>query len=223
MKIAVVIPSYNEGQKLQSVLENLQSSNYDIIVVDDGSNDNTSQLLEKHSIYHTKHNANLGQGAALKTGTNIARKMGVDIVIHFDADGQHRLEDLKKIIKQFELNTELEVVLGSRFLDNKTQFTKLKKVILRIAKIFTKSFLQLEFSDPQSGLRGIKISALDKLDWQSDDFRHCTEILNLIKINKLNFQEIPIIVNYDKYSQTKKSIMPQIMMGWKLLITKFFN
>ena len=220
--IAIIIPAYNEAKRIGQVISDLKTLNHDIIVVDDGSSDNTLEMIKQHADCYTQHCVNLGQGAALKTGTELAYNSGYEYIIHSDADGQFRLEDIKNLIETLE-NSDHEIVIGSRFMDSVSSSMPLrKKAILNIAKIFSKLFLKLKFSDPQCGLRGFKREAYKKIPWNSSDFQHCTEILGLIAKNKLNYKEIPIVVQYDDYSRNK-TVKPKISMGWKILMSKLFN
>ena len=221
-KVAIIIPAFNEARRIGQVLQDLQPLNCDLIVVDDASNDGTYAVAQKFANYHTRHAVNLGQGAALKTGTDLAQKLNYDIVVHSDADGQFRVEDIKAIIDKIT-STDVDVVLGSRFMNVKSESMPIKKrIILWIAKVFSKLFLKLKFSDPQIGLRAFKTKVYHKLDWQKNDFQHCSEILGLISKNDLSFDEIPVIVNYDEYTTSKK-VKPKMSMGWKLIINKFFD
>lgn len=221
MRTCIVIPAYNEAQRIGEVLDALIMEGLDLVVVDDGSTDDTAEVARSRPVHFLQHAVNLGQGAALKTGTEYAQKLGYENIIHFDADGQHRIEDLKKVIAALE-QKECDVVLGSRFLEEKTEFPLSKRVILGLAKIFSKQVLQLQFSDPQCGLRGLRSSALSDLNWQKPGFQHSIEILNLISKNKINYQEIPVKVNYDAYS-CSKSVKPRVSMGLKILIDKFLE
>ncbi len=222
MKTCIVIPAYNEGGRIEIVVKNLLEQNFvDIIVVDDGSTDNTLANLQKLPIIYTAHSTNLGQGAALRTGTRLAILKGFEAVIHFDADGQHRLEDLSTIINELHCSDN-QIILGSRFLQAKPNLPLKKKIILTLAKLFSSKILMLEFTDPQSGLRAFRTGIIDELNWQHDDFAHCTEILSLISKNKLKFREIPITVNYNKETSSKQ-VRPQISLGWKLFWAKILN
>ena len=221
MKTAIIIPTLNEAKRIEKTLTELVSSGFEIIVVDDGSSDSTSEIVKQFSVNYVKHIINRGQGAALKTGTEMAIRLGYDSVAHFDADGQHRIEDLKSVIQLLEKG-EHDIVLGSRFLEDNTDFPLQKRIIFNLAKIFSKQVLQLNFTDPQSGLRAFNLDKIKDLDWKKDDFQHCTEILTLILKNKLNYKEVPIIVNYNT-EDGPKVVRPKISMGLKLIMNKIFE
>ena len=218
-KVAVVIPAYNEANRIASTLSPLTSEDFDIIIVDDGSTYNTKDVLKDCRVYYLRHDVNLGQGAALLTGTQFAIENGAQIIAHFDADNQHRKEDLLMLIKELKENSGIEIILGSRFISAQTNLPAFKKLILSVAKIFSKKFLSLHFTDPQSGLRAFRSQVFLKILWHSNDFLHCTEILSKIVKNKVVFKELPIEVNYNTDNQNKM-VKPKISMGWKLLMNK---
>jgi len=221
MRTVIVIPAYNEEQRIGRVMGELVHAGYEVIVIDDASSDKTAEVAEGFPVYLSRQVINLGQGAALKTGTELAIKKGFEIIVHFDADGQHRIEDIGKLIETLKDN-DLEIAIGSRFLNVKSELPLKKKIILGIAKIFSQKILKLKFSDPQSGLRVFKASVYKKIKWQHDDFQHCSEILGLILKNNVKYREVPIKVNYDRQSGSKK-VKPQMRMGWKMLFGKMFE
>lgn len=221
MKIAVVIPSYNEAVRLAPVLNELAQTNFDITLVDDGSTDSTSELVQNRKIIYLRHLVNRGQGAALMTGSLYAVKNGYDIIAHFDADGQHRVSDLQLAIEKL-VSSDLDVVLGSRFLDKNTKFPWQKRIVLGLAKLFSRKVLLLNFSDPQSGLRVFRSSVWRKISWRKDDFQHCSEILGLVLRNNLKYAELPIQVSYFTGSAQKEQ-KPRMSMGLKLLLSRIFD
>jgi len=219
MKTFVVMPAYNEASRIKSTLDNLQDTDFEIVVVDDGSADNTAKIVKDYPVNYLRHETNLGQGAALLTGTLFCLQNGADIIAHFDADGQHRVEDLKALLMELQDNLNIDIALGTRFAQKKNDLPAYKKVILLLAKIFSKKLLSLHFSDPQSGLRAFRGQIFPKIAWQNNDFLHCSEILGQIIKNQVKFKEMPIVVNYNYDNQNKKQ-RPTIAMGWKLLLHK---
>jgi len=191
-----------------------------VVVVNDGSGDNTAEVLRDLPIGYAEHPVNQGQGAALRTGTELARSLGFDAVVHFDADGQHQTADIPRLIQVLESGRE--AALGSRFMGVQSDLPQRKKIILDLAKIFSRFILQLRFTDPQSGLRAFRLAAYEKIYWQKNDFQHCSEILSQIMKNKVEFEEIPVEIIYDEYAQAKE-VKPRLSLGLKLVLSKIFD
>ena len=220
MRIFIIIPAYNEADNLEFVLHELDDTKYNVVVVDDGSTDDTAAIAGKHRVCLLKHLVNLGQGAALRTGTDFALQNGADIIVHFDADNQHRVGDIAILVEAIK-NGEADITLGSRFLSVRSDLPLRKKFVLFFAKIFSRSILKLEFSDPQNGLRAFRREIRTLLDWQANDFSHCSEILSIIAKKKLRYQEVPVKINYE--GRIKKSVRPRLRMGWRLLFNKIIE
>ncbi len=221
MRVCAVVPVYNEEETIHRVLTELLAAGFHVVVADDCSQDKTADIARRLPVHYLRHWINLGQGAALRSGTQLAERLGYEIIMHFDADGQHRTIDAKLVVRKL-IEENLEVVIGSRFLQTKSELPLKKKIVLWLAGIFTRKILKLNFSDPQSGLRAFRTDVLDKLMWENDDFSHCTEILEQISANRLKCKEIGIKVEYSNYSGSKK-VKPQIRMGWRLLLNKLLK
>src|SRR3989339_35064 len=220
MNACVVVPAYNEEKRIGEVLAELVKLEIPIVVVDDGSSDETAQVAGRFNVIVARHMVNLGQGAALRTGTELAMKLGFETIMHFDADGQHDVEIIRPMLDALAKN-EHDVIFASRFLGEKLVMPTYKKVILIAAKIFGRVFLQIKFTDPQSGLRAFTAAAYHSLRWRANDFRHCTEILINVARSDLRWRELPTIVRYDSYS-TAKAKRPQMRMAWKMLMEALF-
>jgi glycosyltransferase involved in cell wall biosynthesis len=219
MKICCVIPAYNETKYLPQVITELKDLVDEVIVVDDCSGDNTFELAIRSGALTARHRLNRGQGAALRTGTNLALDRGADIIVHFDADGQFRTQDIKQVIQPL-LNKQADMVLGSRFLDTSTKMPYFKRVvIMRLARLFN-LLLGVRLTDPQSGFRALSRSSAQKLHWSQDRMAHCSEILNLA--HDLNFKivEVPITVIYREFGQ---KISGGFKIIFDLVIAKLAN
>jgi len=202
MKIMVIIPAYNEAEWIFGVVQNLKKSGYETVVVDDCSKDNTVELAKKAGAIVLSHIINRGQGAALRTGTHWAIENGADIVIHFDADGQFRVEDIARLVKPL-MNGEAEVVFGSRFLDNTTKLPWLKKkLIMPLARLVNRGLFGVRLTDPQSGFRAFTAEVGSQLDWRQDRMAHASEILALIMRGGWRVKEVPITVIYHEFGQS---------------------
>ncbi len=203
MKIVAVIPAYNEEKTIRKVIRDLKPKVDEIIVVDDGSRDSTKAIAEKEGVIVLRHIVNRDQGAALQTGTAYALKLGADIIVHFDADGQHKVEDIEKLIAPI-LQGECDVVFGSRFLDEKSidniPFTK-RYLILKPAIILNRILTGLELTDAHNGLRALSREAAMKINITQDRKAHNTEIPAQVRKGGLKWREIPVEIIYSEYGQ----------------------
>ncbi|MFH0819663.1 MAG: glycosyltransferase family 2 protein [bacterium] len=204
MKIAIIIPAFNEEKNIGQVVEEVKKIVPWVIVVDDGSVDGTAQLAKEKNAEVLKHLVNSGQGAALKTGTEWAVSRGAEIIVHFDADGQHLADDIKVLVEPI-IKNEADVVLGSRFLkkDVKTPLTK-KYLILWPAIIFNWFLTGVKLTDAHNGLRALNREAWQKISLTQPRMAHNTEILSEIRRNKLYFKEVGVTVLYQDYGQGLK-------------------
>ena len=224
MKIYIVIAAYNEGKSIVNVIKSLKKEGYhNIVVVDDGSKDNTFQLCKKEGIYALRHVINRGQGAALKTGIDFAVLRGADIIVTFDADGQHRADEIKRLTGPVEKG-EVEVVLGSRFLDNKTKVPFFKKLTLKGGIMFTRLFSGIKLTDTHNGFRALSRKAAQEIDIKQDRFEHASEIIDEIARKKIRFKEVPVTIVYSKYSMAKgQSILNSIKIVLRLLLGRLMR
>ncbi len=200
MNTYIVIAAYNEEKNINNVLKSLLNFNYKIIVVDDGSEDKTKEIVKKYPVILLKHSLNRGQGASLVTGMEYAYQKGAEIVVHFDADGQHLAAEIKRLIEPI-INKEVEVVLGSKFLQkNKIPLIK-KYFILKPAIIFNNLLTGLKLTDVHNGFRALSRKAISLINIKQDGMAHASEIITEIKRNKLKYKEIPVTIIYNEFGQ----------------------
>lgn len=202
MKVIAVVPAWNEEPVIHAVLMKLRPHVDEVVVVDDGSQDLTYEQAKKSGVIVLKHIVNRGQGAALQTGTEYARQLGADIIVHFDADGQSPEHQISALIEPIK-NGEVEVVLGSRFLDQTTNIPRVHRITLLIANFFTRVMSGLKLTDSHCGFRAIHKDATCKLKMRQDAFAHASEILQLIARNKLKYKEVPVSIRYTEYSNSR--------------------
>jgi glycosyltransferase involved in cell wall biosynthesis len=198
----VVIPAYRESQVLPGVVGQLRAIVSNIVVVDDGSNDDTGQIALAGGATVLTHIVNLGQGAALQTGITYALQQGAEYIYTFDADGQHASESLA-VLAETMRSTGADVVLGSRWLGRVESMPNLRRVMLRLAVIFTRQHSGLGVSDTHNGLRLFTRSAASRLRITQPRMAHASEILAQIGALKMNFAEAPVTVRYTEYSLHK--------------------
>ena len=199
----VIIPLYNEEQVIGSVIENVLTQFSHVVCVDDGSSDNSAFVAKAAGARVLKHPVNLGQGAALQTGISYAvTQPDVDFVVTFDADGQHRLIDAVSMV-ELARKKYLDIVFGSRFLDNRTKPGLIKKIVLKTAVIITNFTSGLKLTDAHNGLRVLSLKAASKLQLKQDRMAHASEIVAQLGKMNLPWQEYPVEVLYTDYSKAK--------------------
>jgi len=222
MKIIAVVPAYNENNTITLVIRNLRER------VDDGSYDNTYELAKKEGAVALQHFLNRGQGAALKTGIDCALAHRADIIVTFDADGQHDVCDIDSLVRPIA-DGSADVVLGSRFikLHNNQQSTTNNKIpilrflTLQLALLFTKLTTGLKVTDTHNGLRALSRKAAQKINIQHDSMAHASEILEEIAKYNLSYTEVPITVHYTEYSKRKgQSSWNAFRILWDLMVGK---
>jgi glycosyltransferase involved in cell wall biosynthesis len=201
MKITTVIPAYNEADNIGTVIAKLKSYVDEIIVVDDSSYDNTYEIARQAGAVVVRHIINRGQGAALRTGTQLALDRGADIIIHFDADDQFQAEDIPDMLAPLRAGSA-DAVLGSRFLTKKSNLPKTKQyLIMPLARFVNRLFFNIKLSDPQSGFRALSRASAQKLKIEHDGMAHCTEIIHQLFKNGDRVVEVPITVIYHEFGQ----------------------
>ena len=201
--IAIVIPIYNESEVIQSVIEEVRCNGYNhIIVVDDGSHDNSYIVTAATGVVTLRHRINRGKGAAVKTGIEAAKRLGVDVVVTLDGDGQHDPADLDALIKPI-IDDGVDVVLGSRLLHS-SGMPGIKIIANIIGNCFTLLFYGILVSDSQSGYRAFSKYAVSVIDTKADKYEYDSKVIREIKNNRLKFTEVPVKVRYTEYSMGKK-------------------
>ena len=201
-KIFIVIPTFNEESVIQDVIKEVREAGYEnIIVVDDGSSDNTQEKAKIAGTIALRHKINRGQGAATKTGIEAAKLLKADIIVTIDGDGQHDPKDIEKLIKPI-LQNHCDVVLGTR-LQNPKGMPWYKIIANKVGNFFTWYLFGLWVSDSQSGFRAYSHHAAEIINTRGDRYEYASEILYEIKNYKLKFKEIPIAVRYTEYSMGK--------------------
>lgn len=200
----IVIPAFNEEQSIGGVLSALCNSGYSTIVVDDGSTDKTWPIIRHFPVFRIRHIVNLGQGAALQTGMAFATQKQANIVVHFDADGQHRVDEIEPLIEPI-LRGQADVVFGSRFLrkDDLRQVPTKKQILLRGGVIVNGMLTGVWLSDAHNGMRALNNRALHAITLKENGFAHASEILLRVRQAKLRYTEVPTRIDYTKYSMAK--------------------
>jgi len=223
--VFVVVPIYNEGPVIESSLTPLVDKGYSVVAVDDGSTDDTWSIVRSLPIYSLHHTVNLGQGAALQTGMAFALGRSAEFIVHFDADGQHNLDDIEVLLDPLRKD-EADVVLGSRFLreSDRRAVPPGKRLLLRTGVIVNGLLTGVWLTDAHNGLRAFTRKAAARIDLHENGFAHATEILTQIRRQKLRVVERPTAIVYTERSMTKGQPMwNSIKIVLDILLRRIFR
>lgn len=219
--VAIIIPVYNEEKVIRGVLKSVLKDFKYVVCVNDGSKDNSTEEICKTDAFLVEHPINMGQGAALQTGVEFARQLpGVSYFVTFDADGQHRIEDVKNMIKEIRLGTH-DIILGSRFLGKTVGMKTSKRIVLKMAIRFSNATSGLKLTDTHNGLRVFNRRVAEELQITLPDMAHASEILEIIAERKYQYKEVPVTIEYTEYSHAKgQSVINAINIGFDTLLRK---
>ena len=201
-QVAVVIAAYNEGGAIGPVVEAARAHCGYVIVVDDGSSDETLAVASSAGAYAIRHPINLGQGAALQTGIDFALSLGARFVVTFDADGQHAAEEILPMVQHL-IASGSDIVLGSRFLGNTVNMPRSKAFTLWLAVRFSRLTTGLKLTDTHNGFRVFSSHAAQRIRIRQNRMAHASEILDQIANLKLRYAEFPVTITYSDYSIAK--------------------
>lgn len=201
MKIAIVIPIFNEEIRILNVLKDLSKTLFPIIIIDDHSNDRTYKIIsdfikfKKSKITLLQHKVNLGKGAALKTACQVAFNKGFDALVLMDGDGQHKVSDLSRFIEKIKEGNE--IVFGSR--NWQLGVPLIRFMGNKIASILVSMLFGIYVSDLLCGYRAITKKAFKKINWVSSGYGVETEMVIKAAENKLKSCEVPVeTIYYDR-------------------------
>jgi len=202
--VQVIVRAFNEATTLVPVLDGLIDAGYGVIVVDDGSRDNTFELARSRPVEVVRHPTNLGAGAALQTGIEAALRVGAHFVATFDADGQHRLEDLASCLRPIR-EGQADVVIGSRFLrpEDRESIPWPRRVLLRGGVVINGLLTGTWMTDAHCGLRAMTRDAASRIRLRERGFAYASELLAEIRRHRLRLVEVPVRVRYTDYSLRK--------------------
>jgi polyprenyl-phospho-N-acetylgalactosaminyl synthase len=191
----IVIAAYNEAGRLGRTLEGLVTTGHTIVVVDDGSSDQTRLVAAAYPVWTLQHPINCGQGAALQTGIDFALSRNAMAVVTFDADGQHDPADLPKLLEPV-LSGLADVALGSRFLGTASNIPVIRRFVLKLGVLFTRLTSGLKLTDTHNGFRVFSHEAATRIRIRQPRMAHASEILHQIGQMKLKHVEIPVTIRY---------------------------
>ncbi len=199
----IVVPAFNEAGVIGDVIADLRSVFTNVVCVDDGSGDNTGDVALQAGAHLVRHPVNLGQGAAIQTGVEYARRRpGAQIFATFDGDGQHRVKDVVRMIDRLS-SGDVDVVIGTRFGPGVSRPPLTKRIVLQTAARLSPRGRRLGLTDTNNGLRVFNKTVADGLDITMSGMSHATEFIMLIAENRWRVAEQPVEVLYTEYSKSK--------------------
>lgn len=199
----LVVPLYNEASVIGDVVRAARQTFPNVVCVDDGSVDGSGAAAEAAGAVVVRHPVNLGQGAALQTGFEYAlTDPSMRWVVTFDADGQHQVSDVVEMVRRAR-DEDLDVVFGSRFLDDRTDAGALKRVVLRLAVGYTNLTTRTRLTDAHNGLRVISRDVVSRLDITQNRMAHASELVSQIGRLEVRYAESPVHILYTDYSRSK--------------------
>lgn len=203
MQPYIIVPAYNESRTIRQVLDKIKTK-YDprfIIVIDDGSTDDTYDQAMSADVRVYRHCINRGLGGALGTGLAVVKALGAELAVTLDADGQHDINEIERLIEPIA-QQQAQVVIGSRLLQPRGM-PLIRRVYNFVANIITWIIFGVWTTDSQSGFRAFSKDAIEKIDLHTNRMEVSSEIFKEIRAKGLRFKEVPIKAIYTDYSMSK--------------------
>lgn len=201
----VILPAYNEATRIQPVIEEIARMGYKMVIVNDGSSDNTLEVIKESqrkypkSIYIYSHIINRGVGVAMQTGFDAVLRYNPKYIVNMDSDGQHSAEDLENVLRPL-ITGEAQAVIGVRPLED-MPFTR--NFANKVMNLLTRVFYKVSVSDSQTGFRAITTDALKKIDINAKGYLISSEFIREVNDNGIPFVEVPIKTIYTPETQAK--------------------
>ena len=201
--ICAIIPAFNEELFITSVIRQAKRHDIDIIVIDDGSHDQTSQLAEKEGVHLLRHTCNKGKGIALRHGFQLALEKGYDYIVTLDADGQHNPDEIPRFIAEIS-DSNADIIAGNRMRfpkDMPASRVFINRLFSRIVSTLSKQ----QIPDALCGYRVIKRGVLESVELNSGRYDIVPEVL--IKASKKGFKIFSIDIK-SIYRDERSDIRP---------------
>lgn len=199
----IVIPLFNEGPVIQDVVRGVREVFDHVVCVDDGSSDDSAEQAAAGGAIVVQHPINLGAGAAIRTGLDYALlSPATRYCVTFDADGQHQVADALSMVQKLA-ESDLDILIGSRFLDGRTKPGLIKKIVLRTAVMFERMSTGVRLTDAHNGLRAMNRRAAELIEIHQNRMAHATEIIAEVSRHELSYAEYPVHILYTDYSRGK--------------------
>ncbi len=213
----VILPAYNEATRIQPVIEEIAEKGYKMVIVNDGSSDNTLEVVKESqrkypkSIYIYSHIINRGVGVAMQTGFDAVLRYNPKYIVNMDSDGQHDANDLENVLEPL-ITGRAQAVIGVRPLKDMPLSRNIANAIMNL---LTKIFYKVDVSDSQTGFRAITIDALKKININARGYLISSEFIREVNDNNIPFEEVPIRTIYTPETQAKGT---NVTVAFKILV-----
>jgi polyprenyl-phospho-N-acetylgalactosaminyl synthase len=199
----LVVPVFNEAPVIAEVVREVRQTFPNVVCVDDGSRDRSADQIRTSGAHLVRHPVNLGQGAALQTGVEYARTQpGAQYFVTFDADGQHQVEDVERMVQRLR-DEPLDIVLGTRFHGETEHIPFLKRFVLRTVVALSPGLRKLKLTDAHNGLRAFNKTVADGFNITLNGMGHASQIVEMIAHEDWRVAEEPVTILYTEYSMAK--------------------
>jgi len=215
-KIAILVPCFNEEDTISEVGSDLRKSNYPYLIINDGSTDRTSKLLDINNLNHIDYYPNRGKGNAIKFGAGILIGQGFNYILIMDADGQHDIKDIYTFINYLETRSMVKIIIGNRFWNPK-RMSLIRKLTNKVMSWVVSRLAEVIIPDTQCGFRLIHKDIINKLITESDNFDYESE--QLIKAGREGYEiiSIPITCIYKKGRESKMNPLRDTIRFFKMI------
>jgi glycosyltransferase involved in cell wall biosynthesis len=221
--VFIVIPAFNEEAAVERVVRELRAQYPNVVVVDDGSRDATATEAARGGATVVRHILNRGQGAALQTGITYSLRAGADVIVTFDADGQHQPEDVARLLAALD-EKGADVAVGSRFLGGAKDIPLLRRWLLRVATVFMRFSSGVPLTDAHNGLRALRRRAAERIHITLDGMAHASEVVDQFDRLALRLTEVPVVIRYSDYSLRKgQSGLAAFRIAFDYLLKRWFR
>ena len=216
----IVVPAFQESGRIRTTLLELLPHYTNVVVVDDGSPDDTGADARSCGVWVVRHPINRGQGASLQTGIDFALLQGAETIVTFDGDGQHDPADIPAMLEPVQ-SGEADIALGSRFLGNTIGMPFSRRIVLKLAVVFTRVVSRIRVTDSHNGFRVFSRASAQVLRIRQDRMAHASEILDEIRRLGLKFCEVPVTFRYSAATLAKgQSSWNALRIVWQFLVGK---
>ena len=213
----VILPAYNEATRIQPVIEEIAKKGYKMIIVNDGSSDNTLKVIKEsqkkypQNIFIYSHIINRGVGMAMQTGFDAVLKYNPKYIVNMDSDGQHSVDDLENVLEPL-VSGRAQAVIGVRPLKDMPLSRNFANAVMNL---LTRIFYKVNVSDSQTGFRAITAEALKKININARGYLISSEFIREVNDNKIPFEEVPIRTIYTPETQAKGT---NVKEAFKILV-----